>query len=663
MLPFSYRLQRFFRTARLAVDAPLLPRSGDWPTKHRTIALSAACLLAFADVGLAAGVELDFERVPGSRDFDVSFAAAGRGPDEVSVRVSHGKAGPVAVRDGRLVARIAPGRTGRIEVTVESQSQGIEGTRTALVLGHVSDDWDQPEPVPGLVNTAAWEDGAAMSADGLWLVVQYFPVAFDCIASGKPDSRLCRTALGPVAAPLRPDMPGASRIDSRGRVTHACPSVGVAPLSFPLPPTSLYLFRRQADGSFGSPSPIYWDGVDGCVTPNGPALRTQGENDLILLFSFDTPSDSGGEDTHGDLFAIRIDPRVRLAVGRTVSKDGKLTDAEQQGTRVGRQSTLNTANPEGWTRPDGGLVAFYDDENVRNDLFYVESDKGWLDGQWGEEQRIPAPVSTPRAEESQPFFDGKALYFRRETSIYRSRYQGGRMSERAAWAEPEKVLDGERRANRDGEIMGTGEPTIATFDGRRELYFVFAERSPDGSLNLDVGRVVERNGVPAAEVAATQPGAGVELPIGSMQGIQGARATGMRTGIEGAAGGQALVWDYTVKSNADALLLMAGPEIPASSETIALSAHAGEETTLGLMVSERGGARYAVQVPWPAGTWQTRTFKWTDFQFQSHGNADTSGRLEPEDIEALLVIDASGSQGKSGDRTLQIDSLAIDTAQ
>lgn len=627
---------------------------------RRSMALLTLLLVALTTAGSATALELEFERLAGSRAFEVSFEAAGVAPNGASVSVSSGAAGQLVARDGHLVARIEPDRTGRLDVTVEVPALRAKATRTALVLGQVDDVFNQPEPVRGLVNTPAWEDGAAISANGQWLAVQYFPVTFDCITNGKPDSTQCRNAIGPVSGPMRPDMPGASRVDGRGKVKNGCPSVGAESLSFPVPPTSLYLFKRQADGSFGAPSPVYWDGVDGCVTPYGPALLTLGDNEVLLLYAFDSPSDGGDDDTHGDLFAVRLDPRQRHALGKTESKQGKLAETAQLGTRIGPLSKLHAANPEGWTRPHGGVVVFYDDENVRGDLFYAESDGDWLTGQWGEEQRIPAPVSTPNAEESQPFFDGKDLYFRRKTTVYRSRYQGGPMNVSAAWAEPVVVLDGDRRARDESEIIGTGEPTLATVEGRRELYFIYAEKAADGSLNFDVGRVAERSGERKSSVTTVTSSTGVELPIASMQGIEGSRATNLRNDIAGAAGGRALVWDYTVKRNPASLLLLPGPQVPAASAGFTLSAHASAATTLGLMVSEKGGARYAVQVPWPAGQWEKRSFKWADFEFQSHGSADDSGRLEPGEIEALLVIDASGYQGKAGDRTLQIDSLRLD---
>ena len=624
---------------------------------HKLWVVTLMSVLAHA--ALATDLELEFDRLAGGRSFEVSLPATGLTPSDITVRVSRGKVGAVIARAGRLTARVDPGQTGRLAVTVAIPAQRVEKTRMALVLGTVDDAWNQAEPLSGVVNTPAWEDGAAVSADGQWLAVQYFPVAFDCIIGGKPDSKFCREAIGPMGGPQRPNMPGSGRLDKHGQLTNGCPTLGLQSLPMPLPPTSLYLFRRQADGSFGDPHPLYWNGVDGCITPYGPALINQGPKQVLLLYAFDSPSDSGDDDSHGDLFAARLDPREGHALGSTKSQDGKLVDAMSGSVQVGGPSTQHSANPEGWTRPDGGHVVFYDDENVRDDLFYAETDQDWLDAKWGAEHKIPAPVSTPKAEESQPFFDGQVLYFRREMSMLMSRYKGGPMSRSAAWEEPEIVLAGDARSRGAGEIIAVGEPSIATYGGRRELYFVFAERVADGTLNLDVGRITQRSAPPLLSSDGAQF-QGSALPLAAMQGIEGNRATQMQSGVAGADGGEALIWDYEVKPKAGALLLLPAPGVPQQSRTISLSAYTSDDTTLGLLVSEKGGARYAVQFPWSAGTWQTRTFKWADFEFQGDGGKDASGRLEPAAIDALLLIDVAGYQGKSGQRRLKIDSLVLD---
>ena len=107
------------------------------------------------------------------------------------------------------------------------------------------------------------------------------------------------------------------------------------------------------------------------------------------------------------------------------------------------------------------------------------------------------------------------------------------------------------------------------------------------------------------------------------------------------------------------LLLLPAPGIPASSAKITLTARASKDTTLGIIVGEKSGARYAVQFPWPEGKWQSKSFNLADFEPQSHGSKDKNKRLDPDQIDALLVIDASGYQGKSGNRTLKIKSLTV----
>ncbi len=47
----------------------------------------------------------------------------------------------------------------------------------------------------------------------------------------------------------------------------------------------------------------------------------------------------------------------------------------------------------------------------------------------------------------------------------------------------------------------------------------------------------------------------------------------------------------------------------------------------------------------------------------AEGGKDPSGKLEPEAIDALLVIDVSGYMGQSAKRTLKIDRLLLDAPE
>src|SRR5262249_16949914 len=137
-------------------------------------------------------------------------------------------------------------------------------TRTALVLGSVDDAWNQPEPVRGLANTLGWEDGPSISPDGSMLTLQYLPVSISCLLGGDLSSPACHV-IGPVAAPARPNQPGANRVNADGTYLNACPTAGIPTITTPVPPNSLYALQRQPDGSFADPHPIYYDGIDGCV--------------------------------------------------------------------------------------------------------------------------------------------------------------------------------------------------------------------------------------------------------------------------------------------------------------------------------------------------------------------------------------------------------------
>ncbi|WP_455375589.1 hypothetical protein, partial [Kaarinaea lacus] len=78
------------------------------------------------------------------------------------------------VSPGLYQFTVTPIQTGEHEVTVNYATTSI--TRTPLVVDGVHADWGQPESVPGLVNTAGYEDGVTITPDGEYLFVQYGPI-------------------------------------------------------------------------------------------------------------------------------------------------------------------------------------------------------------------------------------------------------------------------------------------------------------------------------------------------------------------------------------------------------------------------------------------------------------------------------------------------------
>jgi len=161
-------------------------------------------------------LRLSFDRTPGCNDLDVVAPVSPDPPSELSpnwtadwpvaLASDRGTLGLVeasADHDGPLFrAHLTPGGTGRHVVTATVAHATVTATRTELVMPSVGEDWNQPEPVGGLVNTAGWEDGANISPDGRWLVVQ-------CTSNGRRQQVVC-------------GLSGAVRSRSRARLAPWC---------------------------------------------------------------------------------------------------------------------------------------------------------------------------------------------------------------------------------------------------------------------------------------------------------------------------------------------------------------------------------------------------------------------------------------------------------
>ncbi|HYM46839.1 MAG TPA: hypothetical protein VES91_00070, partial [Burkholderiaceae bacterium] len=179
-----------------------------------------------------------------------------------SVASTRGSVSALTLRgDGKQEATITPDaqKTGEYQVTVAGQN--LSTSLSALVIEDVASGWGQPMAVEGLVNTLATQDSVVISNDGQYLFLQYYPLTLHCILGGDPNNSFCQTPLGPVIAPQRPNMPGASRVGVNS-IQHGCPSINFDPSPFPVPPIALYGFRRQADASFAEPFVLRFAGAD-----------------------------------------------------------------------------------------------------------------------------------------------------------------------------------------------------------------------------------------------------------------------------------------------------------------------------------------------------------------------------------------------------------------
>ncbi len=427
-------------------------------------------------------IELAFDRAAGGIELDVTAVvrdADGQAIDgiDVAMTADRGTLGPVTANGAHLV----PDGTGRH--TIIATAAGLTASRTALVVTTVHETWNQPEPVRGLADTTGYEDSIQISPDGRWLFLLYSPVPFDCLIGGDPASPTCRI-VGPVDAPERPRMPGRARVHDDGTYDNGCPTLGISMLPFPIPPLAQYGFARQPDGSYAEPFVLGFGDSDGCATIYGAQVVDQSGDDANLVYAFDDPTDAESS----ELFAAPVTLGQDVLMGTFTVPGGVITLSGHIGTQLAAGNGTQ-GNPFAW-RHDGVVDLIYDDEPGRQDLLFSRA-ATLFDTTWSPAATIPAPVSAAGVQESQPFIDGTTIYFRRDLTIWASDWNGGALDQAASWSAPHVVMDGNLAAGAE-EVLGVGEPSVATVGGRRELYFVFVVRNAEGLLDLGVGMVPAR---------------------------------------------------------------------------------------------------------------------------------------------------------------------------
>jgi len=378
----------------------------------------------------------------------------------------------------------------RAEATVSGQQ--LSATRTALILPTVGDAWDQPEAVPGLVNTTGYEDGPEVSPDGQWLILSSYAFvdALCCLTGcGQPVnafSAACQTVIGPSSAPERPDMRGAERIMSPTRVRNSCPRLcltgtnGGEVQEFPLTPIASYGFRRQPDGSFREP---FFIGVeaDGCNTPFGYSFAGAPEGtSATAIYSH------GNLGTQIGLYATPLTlGQPNILAEYTCNGTIEATGVTWSPLSVGTEG-LAEGNPNF----KSGFVWWDDEYTVSPPRLLAAAYTGSLpNGTAGAAFQLP--VGSAQDDLRQPFVDGNTLYFTRNFTISTATFSGD-PSLAASWSTAVTEL-ATVPSDTPGDIIVLGEPSVAHLpDGGVELYFVYARRGPTGGAELDVGRVRRR---------------------------------------------------------------------------------------------------------------------------------------------------------------------------
>lgn len=428
--------------------------------------------------------------------------------DDISISADLGALeAATSTAPGKLSAKLTPPQDrDALSIHITASVAQLKVERDALIFKQIDARWDQPEAVPGLVNTRGWEDSAEISPDGQWLIVgTYSPVSlFECQLTGQsaeppvpyglPEAAACNAAVGPYGPPERPDMPGASRI-MPGDIHHVCPSVGIdLPGDFilALPPVAAYGFKRQDDGSFAQPFVIAFK-HDGCTV--GPfGFTFPGDSfdaaKATMLFSFnDYRNDGPSGDTDNDLFVVEdVALGAPIQLGEYRFDGGVLSAVDFLPKRLQlSQDQHGEGNP--FATPQH---LFFDNEGAGDvDIYYTTVSNGAL-GEQLFPQRQRVGVSTDQGNEYQPFVYESKLYYARDFQQLRS----------AIWTDPSAVDEtafaqdqvelqaGLPTDQRQGAILSIGEPSLAKApDGEVWLYFVYGVRERDGGVNQNIGRV------------------------------------------------------------------------------------------------------------------------------------------------------------------------------
>lgn len=474
----------------------------------------------------APGLTVEVARVPGEGldAFTLTATLTGiEGPPTLELARGNA-AGPTALGDGRYRFTVTPEGTGEHGFTVSAGDHPL--TRIALVLPEIAEGWGQPMSVPGLANTAGYEDGVTITPDGEHLFVQTGPHYFsgffvfniprdqggcggDRLSPDRCEHPWVNETIGSYGPPARPGFFD-GRIYEDGALRHnshlyQVPDDGAPNLA---PITMFYGLKRQPEGHFAEPFYVaFEDGGDAIANPFGLSFQVHGDGTATTLFAFNDPTDSPsitGVDVDGDGVEDVVDSGFDVFTTTiTLGQDnvlGQLLPGDRplqivRGDFPPRRVGFGDVGPDGSFGTQGNPHLFYteageihsvwtDDEYDADPVSPSHDDHGdlsvyLLDGQWPEgpftKVALPDPVNTD-AEEIQPFFDGETLYFTRDTSVLAARFDGPLTAEGlrdpARWSTPAPILSKDTTLA-PHHVIGLGEPTVGVYRGVTELYFVY----------------------------------------------------------------------------------------------------------------------------------------------------------------------------------------------
>ncbi|MFT7670989.1 MAG: hypothetical protein ACI8X5_003704 [Planctomycetota bacterium] len=472
---------------------------------------------------------------------------------EVTVQFDSGStSGVIELSGGEYSATLTPSLTGEYPVTIGYADQLV--TRTPIVLGTVHPDWGQPMSVEGMVNTAGYEDGPTITADGSYLFVQYGPIYFSSLIAfdlpraigGCEGHRLeyplgtlnrCThewfdASIGPYSAPERPGFFDGRIIAGINLHNAVSWGIGIEETIIYAPSTMFYGFARQEDGSYADPFYMaFYDENDGIINPYGLSFRLNGDGTATTLMTMNDPSDGPTIDLDGDgnvdvesgfdLYSSEIilgfDTRLGsyLYSGNPGTPPVMGTDFITQKIEFGNVGIHGNAGTQGNSHiyEEGGTIASiwtddeYDTGGDHGNLSVHLLDSGVFPAGTWTKLELPSAINEAAPEtETQPFFTGTELFYAasNETappSVVFNDYTGSHdqasFADNANWGDRETVLAGVTGEGLS-EIIAVGEPTLAMIDGVQHLFFVYVvvrshdEAMPIADVDMQVGYIRKR---------------------------------------------------------------------------------------------------------------------------------------------------------------------------
>jgi len=418
--------------------------------------------------------------------------------------------------DGTYDFVVTPTTTGTYPVTVACAGQTF--TRKAVVIDTNMTGTGQPIAIPGdYVNSAGYEDGVTITPDGQYLFVQYGPFYFAGISNflticssvsysagydlntcdGRTNSSFVFDSIGPFAAPSRPDFPSGALSNNKLRHVPGLVSAGLINglVGFP---TFFYGFKLQANGEFDEPFRVGFSDDRGLNGPFGLSFKMNTDGTAQFVVAWNNYMNQLGDDKP-DIYAGTMTMGQNNSFGTVVYSGDSFASITPTITPVSFSSHANTQGNPSLYYDTGGTVRsiWTDDEAVTHNLSVYRITAGTFpSGTWVLDT-LPTVINTG-ADENQPFFTGEKLILRRDNQIVYHDYRptNGACSSGYTHADcwgVEVVLIGANGHTGIGEIFTVGEPTVATRNGQKFLYFVYVEaRALSSGLidwNLDAASV------------------------------------------------------------------------------------------------------------------------------------------------------------------------------